>query len=36
VIRVVLRKYGYPQTLREQVAEQVLALAKLTDGDSEQ
>lgn len=36
VVRVVLRKYGYPQTLREQVAEQVLALAKLTDGDSEQ
>lgn len=32
VVRVVLRKYGYPQTLREQVAEQVLALAKLTDG----
>lgn len=36
VVRVVLRKYGYPQALREQVAEQVLALAKLTDGDSEQ
>ena len=36
VVRVVLRKYGYPQVLREQVAEQVLALAKLTDGDSEQ
>lgn len=36
VVRVVLRKYGYPQTLREQVAEQVLALAKLTDGDGEQ
>lgn len=32
VVRVVLRKYGYPQSLREQVAEQVLALAKLTDG----
>jgi FRG domain/Domain of unknown function (DUF3387) len=32
VVRVVLRKYGYPQALREQVAEQVLALAKLTDG----
>lgn len=32
VVRVVLRKYGYPQTLREQVAEQVLALTKLTDG----
>jgi hypothetical protein len=27
VVRVVLRKYGYPQALREQVAEQVLALA---------
>ena len=36
VVRVVLRKYGYPQALREQVAEQVLALAKLTDGDGEQ
>jgi hypothetical protein len=36
VVRVVLRKYGYPQTLREQVAEQVLALAKSTNGDSEQ
>lgn len=36
VVRVVLRKYGYPQTLREAVAEQVLALAKLTDGDGEQ
>lgn len=34
VVRVVLRKYGYPQTLREQVAEQVLALAKLIDGTS--
>jgi hypothetical protein len=34
VARVVLRKYGYPQTLREQVAEQVLALAKLTDGEN--
>ncbi len=32
VVRVVLRKYGYPQVLREQVVEQVLALAKLTDG----
>ena len=32
VVRVVLRKYGYPQALREQVAEQVLVLAKLTDG----
>lgn len=31
VVRVVLRKYGYPQALREQVAEQVLSLAKLTD-----
>jgi FRG domain/Domain of unknown function (DUF3387) len=31
IVRVVLRKYGYPQALREQVAEQVLALAKLTD-----
>ena len=30
-VRVVLRKYGYPQTLREQVVEQVLALAKLTE-----
>ena len=33
VVRVVLRKYGYPQALREQVVEQVLALAKLIDGD---
>ncbi|MDP3858734.1 MAG: FRG domain-containing protein [Stagnimonas sp.] len=32
VARVVLRKYGYPQALREQVAEQVLDLAKLADG----
>ncbi|HBM64038.1 MAG TPA: hypothetical protein DD418_09840 [Pseudomonas sp.] len=32
VVRVVLRRYGYPQALREQVAEQVLALAKLTGG----
>lgn len=32
VVRVVLRKHGYPQALREQVAEQVLDLAKLTDG----
>ncbi|MDD2925782.1 FRG domain-containing protein [Rhodoferax sp.] len=32
VVRVVLRKYGYPQVLREQVAEQMLVLAKLTDG----
>lgn len=31
VVRVVLRKYGYPQALREQVAEQVLELVKLTD-----
>jgi hypothetical protein len=31
---VVLRKYGYPQALREQVAEQVLELAKLTDGEN--
>lgn len=36
VVRVVLRKYGYPQALREQVAEQVLALAKMTDGDDGQ
>ena len=34
VVRVVLRKYGYPQVLREQVAEQVLVFAKLTgEGD---
>ena len=32
VVRVVLRKYGYPQALREQVAERVLELAKLADG----
>ncbi len=32
VVRVVLRKYGYPQALREQVAEQVLVLATLADG----
>lgn len=31
VVRVVLRKYGYPQALREHVADQVLVLAKLTD-----
>lgn len=36
VVRVVLRKYGYPQTLRELVAEQVLALARLTDGEISQ
>ena len=29
VVRVVLRKYGYPQTLREQVVEQVMTLARL-------
>jgi hypothetical protein len=33
VVRVVLRRYGYPPALRDQVAEQVLALAKLTDDD---
>jgi hypothetical protein len=33
VVRVVLRRYGYPQALREQIVEQVLALAKLTGGD---
>lgn len=32
VVGVVLRKYGYPQGLQDQVAEQVLALAKLTEG----
>jgi len=32
IVRVVLRKYGYPQVLRERVAEQVLILAKLADG----
>ncbi|MFG6460796.1 FRG domain-containing protein [Roseateles sp. DXS20W] len=32
VVRVVLRKYGYPQALRERVAEQVLVLAKLAEG----
>lgn len=32
VVRVVLRRYGYPQALREQVAEHVLDLAKLTGG----
>jgi hypothetical protein len=31
VMRVVLRKFGYPQSLREQVVEQVLTLSKLTD-----
>ncbi|MGB4468958.1 MAG: type I restriction enzyme endonuclease domain-containing protein [Azovibrio sp.] len=31
IVRVVLRKYGYPQAIREQIAEQVLNLAKLTD-----
>lgn len=36
VVRMVLRKYGYPQALREQVAEQVLALARLTDGENSQ
>lgn len=35
VVRVVLRKYGYPQELREQVAAQVLSLSKRQDdGDS--
>lgn len=29
VVRVVLRKYGYPQPLREQVVEQVMTLARL-------
>ena len=36
VVRVVLRKHGYPQTLRELVAEQVLALVRLTDGENSQ
>lgn len=36
VVRVVLRKYGYPQALREQVAEQVVVLAKLTDSEDGQ
>ena len=36
VVRVVLRKYGYPQALRDQVAEQVLELAKLADGGNSQ
>lgn len=36
VIRVVLRKYGYPQALREQVAEQVLILAKLAGSETEE
>lgn len=35
VVRVVLRKYGYPQALREQVAEQVLVLAKSREGGAE-
>ncbi|MGV8803431.1 MAG: FRG domain-containing protein [Polaromonas sp.] len=35
VVRVVLRKYGYPQALRQQVVEQVLALDKLTGEGSE-
>lgn len=35
VVRVVLRKYGYPQALREQVAEQVLILAKSAEGEAE-
>lgn len=34
VIRVVLRKYGYPQSLREQMVERVLELAKLTEHGS--
>lgn len=33
VVQEVLRKYGYPQALREQVAEQALALAELAHGD---
>jgi len=36
VVRVVLRKYGYPQALREQVAEQVLILAKLAGSEAEE
>lgn len=31
IVRVVLRKFGYPQSLRDQVIEQVLTLSKLTD-----
>lgn len=35
VVRVVLRKYGYPQALRELISEQLLSLAKLGgEGDS--
>lgn len=35
VVRVVLRKYGYPQALREQVAEQVLILARSAESEAE-
>ena len=35
VVRVVLRKYGYPQVLRDEVAERVIEIAKL-DATGEQ
>lgn len=35
VVRVVLKKYGYPQELREQVAEQVLVLDRSIEGEVE-
>lgn len=35
VVRVVLKRYSYPQALREQVAEQVVALAKSAEGEAE-
>ena len=35
VVRVVLRKHGYPQALREHVAEQVLILAKSAEREAE-
>lgn len=31
IVRVVLRKSGYPQALREQIVGQIVTLAKLTD-----
>lgn len=36
LVRVILRKYGYPQALREQAVAQVLAMAKLTELTSSQ
>ena len=35
MVRVLLRKHGYPQALREQVAEQVLSLARSAESEAE-